>query len=114
MPNAIGINGGMPGSAIRVAKIQGTDIGTRLEQGQMIPVSLEEINGKIEILSCKHTRSIIHPDDVWYHSWQAGGGYGDPLLRVPNKVAEDVARGAVSTYCAKDIYGVILRMFNFS
>ena len=112
MPNAIGINGGMPGSAIRVAKIQGTDIGTRLEQGQMIPASLEEINGKIEILSCKHTRSIIHPDDVWYHSWQAGGGYGDPLLRVPNKVAEDVARGAVSTYCAKDIYGVILSASN--
>ena len=21
--------------------------------------------------------------DVWYHSWQAGGGYGDPLLRDP-------------------------------
>ena len=108
MPNAIGINGGMPGAAIRVAQILDTDIGDRLEQGKMIPASLNEVNGKMEILCSKHIRSRIKLNDVWYHSWQAGGGYGDPLLREPKKVAEDVARGAVSTVSAREIYGVIL------
>jgi len=48
------------------------------------------------------------PGDVWYHSWQAGGGYGDPLLREAASVAVDVARGAVSAHAARDIYGVAL------
>ncbi len=46
--------------------------------------------------------------DVWYHSWQAGGGYGDPLRRDPERVALDVARNAVSLFAAEEIYGVVL------
>ncbi|MCL4763821.1 MAG: hypothetical protein KJ018_18940, partial [Burkholderiales bacterium] len=41
-------------------------------------------------------------------SWQAGGGYGDPLLRDPAAVARDVARGAVSREAAAGVYGVEL------
>ena len=51
---------------------------------------------------------MIGNGDVWYHSWQGGGGYGDPLGRDPESVAEDVARGAVSPSTGADIYGVIL------
>jgi len=37
-----------------------------------------------------------------------GGGYGDPLLRAPASVQEDVAEGYVSRQAARDLYGVVL------
>ena len=39
-----------------------------------------------------------------------GGGYGDPLLRAPARVAWRVAEGWVSVDRARDIYGVVLDM----
>jgi N-methylhydantoinase B/oxoprolinase/acetone carboxylase alpha subunit len=38
----------------------------------------------------------------------AGGGYGDPLVRDPARVREDVADGFVSAEAAKSDYGVVL------
>jgi N-methylhydantoinase B len=37
-----------------------------------------------------------------------GGGYGDPLERNPNRVADDVLEGYVSKDAASQLYGVIL------
>ena len=37
-----------------------------------------------------------------------GGGYGDPLLRDPARVADDVREGYVSREAAHDLYGVAL------
>jgi N-methylhydantoinase B len=108
MPNAIGIGGGMPGAAIRVARILDTDVADRVAQGQRLPASLEEIEGRFELLAPKHSRSPMKLGDVWYHSWQAGGGYGDPLERDADRVAEDVERGVVSPEAAAAIYGVSL------
>jgi len=109
MPNAIGLAGGLPGAAIRVARVVETDVSERLAAGTGLPDSLDGIEGRREILCCKHVRTPLARGDVWYHSWQAGGGYGDPLLREPARVAEDVLRRAVSPRAARDIYGVMLR-----
>jgi N-methylhydantoinase B/oxoprolinase/acetone carboxylase alpha subunit len=38
-----------------------------------------------------------------------GGGYGDPLTREPERVAEDVKTGHVSAAQARDVYGVVFR-----
>jgi N-methylhydantoinase B len=38
-----------------------------------------------------------------------GGGYGDPLLRAPEQVAEDVREGYVSSNAAGKLYGVVLK-----
>ena len=108
MPNAIGLAGGLPGAAIRVARVVETDLAERMAQRAALPDSLDSIHGRREILSCKHVRTPLARGDVWYHSWQAGGGYGDPLLREPERVAEDVARRAVSAKAAHEIYGVVL------
>jgi N-methylhydantoinase B len=108
MPNAIGIGGGMPGAAIRIARVVGTDIAARMRDGAPLPDALEGIQGRLEILPPKHTRSSMDLGDVWYHSWQAGGGYGDPLRRDPERVAMDVRRKAVSVGAAADIYGVVI------
>jgi N-methylhydantoinase B len=108
MPNAIGIVGGLPGSAISIARVVDTDIGKRIAAGSPLPDRLRTIDGKLEWLACKHVRGPILSGDVWYHSWQGGGGYGDPLLRDPERVANDVQRGAVSQASAADIYGVVI------
>ena len=109
MPNAIGLAGGLPGAAIRVARVVGTDITDRLAQRTLLPDTLEGVRGRREILCCKHVRTPMAAGDVWYHSWQAGGGYGDPLLRDAHTVAEDVARRVISAEAADKIYGVALR-----
>jgi N-methylhydantoinase B len=109
MPNAIGIAGGFPGAAIRVARVVETDLVARIGQGKPLPARLEDVAGRREILECKHERSPILAGEVWYHSWQAGAGYGDPLGREPTRVTADVGRGAVSAGAARSIYGVVLR-----
>jgi N-methylhydantoinase B len=98
----------MPGSAISIARVVDTDIAVRIEAGSPLPDRLKEIDGKLEWLICKHTRSPILAGDVWYHSWQGGGGFGDPLLREPERVADDLARGAISRHAAEEIYGVVV------
>ena len=108
MPNAIGIAGGMPGAAIRVARVVRTDLVERMRRRDPLPASLDEILGAREILMPKHPRAPMAAGDVWYHSWQAGGGYGDPLAREPARVALDVRRGVVSDEAARDVYGVVL------
>jgi N-methylhydantoinase B len=108
MPNAIGLAGGLPGAAIRVARVVQTDVAARITRGDALPASLEDIDGRIEILASKHVRTPMAPGDVWYHSWQAGGGYGDPLARDPQVVAEDAIRGVISTKVAREIYGVVV------
>jgi N-methylhydantoinase B len=109
MPNAIGIAGGMPGASIRVARVVQTDLADRLKRHQALPSSLDAIDGQVEILCCKHERSPMAEGDVWFHSWQAGGGYGDPLTRDPATVADDALRGVISAKAAAQIYGVTLR-----
>jgi N-methylhydantoinase B len=109
MPNAIGVAGGMPGAAIKVVRVIGTDLNERVRRAQPLPAALEDVAGKLEVLSCKHERTAMAGGDVWYHSWQAGGGFGDPLRREPARVGEDVERGAVSAQAARLIYGVALR-----
>lgn len=107
MPNAIGLAGGMPGAAIRVARVVHTDIRERLQRGDKLPHSLEAVQGTLEILCAKHERSPMGPGDVWFHSWQAGGGYGDPLTRDAQTVADDLVRGVISGHAAQEIYGVV-------
>jgi N-methylhydantoinase B len=109
MPNAIGIAGGMPGASIRVARVVQTDLVDRLKRHQPLPSSLDAIDGQVEILCAKHERSPMAEGDVWFHSWQAGGGYGDPLTRDPATVADDALRGVISAEAAAGIYGVRLR-----
>ena len=112
MPNAIGVSGGMPGAAIRIARVIGTGLNERVQRMLPLPDSLLNVPGRIEILASKHERTPIGAGDVWYHSWQAGGGYGDPLRRDPNRAAEDIARGIVSIEAARAIYGVAVRSDN--
>lgn len=49
----------------------------------------------------------IEPGEQLGHMLSGGGGYGDPLLREPELVREDVLAGFVSLDRARDVYGVV-------
>lgn len=108
LPNALGLSGGLPGAAIRVLRIRQSDIGERLAGGRPLPASLDEMRGQRETMPQKHPRTPFLSDEVWYHHWQGGAGYGDPLDRDPGAVARDVCRRFTSPDCAALIYGVVL------
>ncbi|MDR7533744.1 MAG: hydantoinase B/oxoprolinase family protein [Armatimonadota bacterium] len=107
-PNAVGLWGGLPGAAVRVARVRGTDIPQRKGTSAPLPATLEECGGVLEFLPPKHRRTAFRHDEVWYHNWQGAGGYGDPIQREPHRVAEDVRRGLVSRDVAWAVYGVAL------
>lgn len=108
MPNALGLSGGLPGAAIRILRIRGSDLLDRLREGRPLPASPDEISGRAEVMPQKHPRTPFLLGEVWYHHWQGGAGYGDPLDREPEAVARDVRRRFTSRECAARIYGVAL------
>ncbi len=52
---------------------------------------------------------ILKRDDVFCHVTPSGGGRGDPLLREPEAVLEDVLEQKVTPGFARTAYGVVLR-----
>ena len=51
---------------------------------------------------------ILAPDEVIFGVTQAGGGYGPPWEREPERVLEDVQEGNVSQARARDVYRVAI------
>jgi N-methylhydantoinase B len=103
----IGAVGGYPGNSQLDVAVRNAEIRRLLAAGT-IPSSIEEMGGVQEILSCEE-EVVLGPNDAHIMFWQGGGGYGDPLLRSPDKVATDVVEMRVSETSARDIYGVVLR-----
>jgi N-methylhydantoinase B len=59
-------------------------------------------------LPAKLTNVRVHPGDVLWRASSGAGGYGDPLSRPCELVADDVERGAVTIEGALTDYGVVI------
>src|SRR6202035_4133779 len=101
-----GLAGGYPGNSQLDIAVRNGQVRELLASGQ-IPASVDEMGGSQEILSCEQ-EALLGPRDVHVMTWQGGGGYGDPLLREPARLAHDVAEFLVSETSARDICGVVL------
>ncbi|KAB2384825.1 hydantoinase B/oxoprolinase family protein [Actinomadura montaniterrae] len=101
-----GLSGGYPGSTGYDGVVRGTRLEQLLAAGRL-PTELDQLGGDLDPGGCFDVK-FIGPGDVVYLQWQGGGGYGDPLLRVPESVAEDVLNGHVTPQAASAIYGVVL------
>lgn len=108
IPNALGIAGGLPGAAVRYIRYQDTTIPEALEQGQPLPAERTQLDGQEMLTPPFSPHKPVTTAMVEYHSWQAGGGFGDPLERDPDAVADDVAEERVSVAHAEAVYGVVL------
>jgi N-methylhydantoinase B len=107
LPNRTGIFGGLPGSCARFEIVRGADVMSELADGRTV-VRLDELDGDYEELPGVNAGLIIKPGEVFNVRLQNGGGYGDPILRDPEAVLEDVRVGAVSDDVARRIYGVVV------
>jgi N-methylhydantoinase B len=107
LPNRTGLFGGLPGSCAKFERVTGSGVLDRLREGRPV-ASLTELGGDHQVLSGVAPAARIAHGDVFECTVQNGGGYGDPLLRDPARVAADVEAGAVSSDAAWRLYGVAL------
>lgn len=106
VPQAVGLAGGLPASTQHDVLIRDSDVRRRLAEANL-PSAVDEIQGEHQLMPA-HLATRLTWDDVYYMHWTGGGGYGDPLTREPQSVADDVAAACVSARAAADVYGTIL------
>jgi N-methylhydantoinase B len=106
-PLSSGLSGGHP-STTNIARIhRDTDVAAQFAGGR-IPDSAESLGGRPENMGYL-ARTSQGREDAYVCISTGGGGFGDPLLRDPEQVRADVARGAVTAEWAEAAYGVVLR-----
>lgn len=109
VPTSTGMMGGYP-ATVNIYKFKkDTDILKRLKASNL-PSDISEVPGREVTLELRQQNFQQDPSDVYAVVWTGGGGYGDPLARDPQRVAEDVNdHRAVSLAAARDIYGVVFK-----
>jgi N-methylhydantoinase B len=98
VPHSTGVFGGYPGANIDFATYRDGDAG----DGPYPPT--EE-----SLPDPEHTRwgvNTLGDDDVFHVRHPGSGGYGDPLDRDPERIAEDVAEGKITPETAREVYCV--------
>jgi N-methylhydantoinase B len=111
---AFGLFGGYPvgSGGIRAIVDPGEDFPERLAAGHhpVDPAAMvaEGEGGRIVLPSDGGGRVLMPEGQLQADITQGGGGYGDPLLREPERVARDVRRRLVSERIANLLYGVVL------
>jgi N-methylhydantoinase B len=63
---------------------------------------------KTDFPNAKVLVAALKADDAFLIRGGGGGGYGNPLERTVEEVAEDVRQGYVSVKAAKELYGVVI------
>jgi N-methylhydantoinase B len=107
VPNSVGLFGGRPGSCGR------NFLRRALGEASVIVASISSLaeldSYSITDLGPKPGNLVVRKGDVIGYTFQGGGGYGDPLRRDVQRVAEDVRAGHVSVDRARSDYGVVIR-----
>ena len=108
MPAGRGLSGAAPGASVANRILRGARVRELFAQGR-VPVTHQEIPcDEVYVPQSKET-TLLSETDAIVGIIASGGGYGDPLRREPETVAQDVALRLVSEECARTIYGVVLR-----
>jgi N-methylhydantoinase B len=99
VPHSTGVFGGYPGANVDYATYRDVD---RSDDDPFPPTDEsmpepEHIQWGVDTLG---------DDDVFHVRMPGSGGYGDPLNRDPEKVADDVAEGKITPETARDVYCV--------
>jgi N-methylhydantoinase B len=75
--------------------------------GRLARYTVTSVDGTVRDLPSKITFTVKEGEIVTYETC-GGGGYGDPLDRLPEAVLRDVRESRVSLERAADVYGVVL------
>ena len=107
-PSALGLAGGYPAVLNHLAIKRKSNIAELFRNG-IVPAELTEIQGEAVELPPPFAYTRLRKGDVFECAGGGGGGYGDPIDRVPESVLRDVLNGVVSRDAAKMHYGVVLK-----
>ncbi|MFH5801754.1 hydantoinase B/oxoprolinase family protein [Haladaptatus sp. CMAA 1911] len=107
VPKGPGIFGGLPSSRGETRVVHDSDVNEQFEAGK-IASEFDELAGERELTVGKGPAISLDDDSVTEWWWGSCAGLGDPILREPDRVAEDVANGTISKAHARETYGVVL------
>jgi N-methylhydantoinase B len=85
--------------------VRGSGASAKLKTG-VIPSHIDELAGTPELVPSRIAGVIQHADDVFEERWSGSGGFGDPLNRAPDAVAEDVRAERITEKDALMVYAV--------
>lgn len=109
-----GLFGGYPGATKLGVEVHNTNIWKKMEsKDKDIPTNIFElletrsIKGNYSITHNTREYHIVKDGDIIVHMNAGGAGYGDPLLRDPEKVMEDLEKEIISDWVAINIYKVV-------
>ena len=107
--STIGLGGGYPGHPGNFLYAEQTPVWERFAQGEMMG-NRNEVETKLKPLDRVSPKAslALRGGDVWVVENSAGGGFGDPLNRHPERVKEDWQEGLVPESHLEDFYGVVL------
>jgi len=106
----IGVLGGWPATGGTMWRAEDCAIQDWLGQGRLPsdPAQLREMAPGGGLAPSKVFDNRLTSNDVFEVLPNPGAGYGDPVLRRPELVADDVQEGKVTPQDAERIYGVVL------
>ena len=103
--SGVGMFGGYPGAPSLLTLLEGTRVNELLAAHQCID-DLPVLEGEPRLLP--YCEFELGKDDVLYLRLGSGGGYGDPLDRDPEAVAESLLNERISRTTAERIHGVVM------
>jgi N-methylhydantoinase B len=77
--------------------------------GHPAQLRLERANGQVMALPSKVPHTQVKVGDRFVCIGPAGGGYGQPFARDPQRVLDDVLDGLISIDTARCDFGVVIR-----
>jgi N-methylhydantoinase B len=83
------------------------------KEGTLNKIEITYPDGKIYKTTTKDLVEKVPSGAILFQQAGGGGGYGDPLKRPAEKVAEEVKNGIISAECAKEDYGVVVNPETF-
>ena len=76
---------------------------------RITPSSKSASSGEHDIVEGPYITAPHKAGDIFSHSYNGGGGYGDVLERDPVKTAWDVENGFLTREAADQVFGIVLR-----
>ncbi|PCH52140.1 MAG: hypothetical protein COC20_04220 [Cellvibrionales bacterium] len=105
---ARGVAGGLPGGCGKAWLIRNGEVDQLLAKGKL-PTSPELIKGTVDVsLRGCQTNIPFAKGDVFRGIGGGGGGLGDPFLRDPELIQQDLIDNAITANAAEKLYGAIL------
>jgi N-methylhydantoinase B len=106
-PSALGLAGGYPAATNRLSIRRKTNLEDLFRRG-IVPAEVSDLTQEEIETPPSFTYTKLKRGDVFECVGGGGGGFGDPLNRAPESVANDVQNRLVSPEQAREHYGVPL------